>query len=263
MTTNKAIIVLQENSGKTVFDDSLPTDLRSPINAMIDGLAETFEDVKMTLQGSGRYDVVHLLTDNACTRAKLLDCLVDETKKNRTIDLIILGHGVPEKLLLKTPPHLEGDIGSRSIKELLTDAQGRGVTKLNLRMVYMCNCYGASVNDDWLEIGAKVSIGSRERDMMPEPMTTFFVHNWLAGETAKDAARNAYEASISFYLPLYPPTPKTKYKTVEVSYPCPTRKDPFKKCKKSVQVPDGVEFVPHTYVRETELIVDGDGNTRL
>ncbi len=262
MPTNKSLIVLQENSGQIPLDSSVPTALKQQITFLIDGLAETFENVKTTLQSVGRYDVVHLLTDNSCSRAKLLDALVSEAKTGRTTDLIILGHGSPEKLVLKLTPHLRGG-ASQNIRSLLTDAQARGVNSLKLRMVYMCNCFGSTLNDDWLAIGAKVSIGSHQLDMMPEPMTTFFVHNWLAGQKAKDAAKNAYEATIPFYLPFYPPTTKIKYKKIEVPYPCPTLTDPFRVCKKTVEIPDGVVFVPHTNVEQTKLIVGGDQNAKF
>jgi hypothetical protein len=260
MPQSRALIVLQENSGRTPLDDSLPPAVRDLVQTMIDGLTERFEDLKLTLQADGRYDVVHLLTDNACSREKLLTALVDETRKDRIIDLVIIGHGAPERLILKVPPHLEGDAGARTIAELLPDAQQRGVAKLNLRMVYMCNCHAATVHDDWLAIGARVSIGSKALDMMPEPMTTFFINNWLAGQKARDAARNAYEATIPFYLPFYPPSTRTRYETIEVSYPCPSLENPRKMCKTTRQVPTGVELVPHTYVKQTELIVAGDEN---
>lgn len=262
MPTNKSLIVLQENSGQTPLDSSLPAGIRTQVAAVVDGLAERFEDILTTLQAAGKYDAVHLLTDNACSRARLLDALVSEAQRGRTTDLIVLGHGTTEKLFLKVTPHLRGG-ASQSIRSLLTDARARGVANLTLRMVYMCNCFGSTVNDDWLAIGAKVSIGSQQLDMMPEPMTTFFIHNWLAGQKAKDAAKNAYEATIPFYLAIYPPTARVKYKRTEVPFPCPTFADPFRTCKKTVDIPDGVEFTPHTYVEQTRLVVSGNQNARF
>jgi hypothetical protein len=259
---NKALIVLQENSGQTPLDEDLPASVRRDVRAIVDALAETFEDFLVRLQSAGHYDVVHLLTDNNCSRAKLLDALVLETQNRRKIDLIVLGHGDPNKLYLKVTPHLRGGENG-NIRSLLTAAQARGVDSLNLRMVYMCNCFGSTLNDDWLEIGAKASVGSKEKDMMPEPMTTFFIHNWLAGQRVKDAAKNAYEASIPFYLPIYPPTSEITYTRSEVPYPCPTFTNPFKMCKKRIDVPSGVRVTPHDYVEETELRVAGNQNLRF
>lgn len=101
MSTNKALIVLQENSGKIELPPGVSASLRDIIYSVIDGLSETFEDIKTTLQAAGRYDVVHLLTDNLCSRSQLLNALVTETRNNRTIDLIVLGHGSSENLVMK------------------------------------------------------------------------------------------------------------------------------------------------------------------
>ena len=257
MASDKALIVLQENSGVTPLDSSIPPVVRDQIRAIIDRMAEKFEDIKISLQGSGHYDVIHLLTDNHCTRTALLNALVDETQKGRTIDLIVLGHGTPEKLKLKRTPHLTGG-ESGKIRSLLPDAQRKGVDEIRLRLVYMCNCYGSTVNDDWLAMGAQVSVGARAIDWMPEPMTTYFVRYWLAGETAHEAARKAYDRTKFFFLPIFPPTPRIIYKDVKIEYPCPTWEEPSRICTKEFQVPDGVEFIPHTNVRQSELVVAGD-----
>ena len=259
MSTNKALIVLQENSGRVELPSGVPGPLRDAIFAVIDGLAETFEDIKTTLQAANRYDTVHLLTDNLCSRSQLLDALVNETKKNRIIDLIVLGHGSSENLVMKRRPNLSG--GSRgNIRKLPIDARRRGVTKLNLRMVYMCNCYGSTLNNDWTAIGAKASVGSKMNDYMPEPMTTFFIHNWLSGQKVKDAAKNAYQATIPFFVSVYPPTTRVRYKKIKVPYPCPTFTDPLKMCKREVRIPDGVDLRTNSKIVETELVVGGNGN---
>ena len=260
MSTNKALIVLQENSGQVELPDGVPAPLRDTIFAVIDGIAETFEDIKTTLQSANHYDVVHLLTDNLCSRSQLLNALATETQRNRTIDLIVLGHGSNEILVMKRKPNLSGG-SSGNIRSLLTEARNRGVNKLNLRMVYMCNCYGSTLNDDWIAIGAKASVGSKMNDYMPEPMTTFFVHNWLGGQKVRDAAKNAYQATVPFYVAVYPPTTKIRYKKIKVPYPCPTWTDPLKMCEREVQVPDGVDLITNPKIVETELIVGGNGNT--
>jgi hypothetical protein len=95
---------------------------------------------------------------------------------------------------------------------------------------------------------------------MPEPMTTYFVHYWLAGQTAEDAARKAYDRTKLFYLPIFPPTTRVTYKSVEITYPCPTLEDLSRTCTKEFQVPDGVEFIPHTNVQQSELVEAGDLN---
>ncbi len=273
MSSNKALIVLQENSGRVELPSGVPASLHDAIFAVIDGLAETFEDVKTTIQAANHYDVVHLLTDNLCSRKELLNTLVAETLKNRTIDLIVLGHGSAEKLVMKKKPDLKGGIDG-NIRTLLNDAKSKpkhkkairnnGHTlnsfKFNLRMVYMCNCYGSTLNDDWIRIGAKVSIGSKRNNYMPEPMITFFTHNWLSGEKIKNAAKNAYTDTSFFYGLLYPPRTKITYKDIIVEYPCPTFTNLLKKCKKKIRVRKGVKFITNSKITDSKLIVSGNGN---
>jgi hypothetical protein len=259
MATNKAMVVLQENSGEIPFDQFLPPHLRQQIESLVDGLSETFEDLKTRFQAAGKYDVVHLLTDVACTRANLLKALVAETAKGRTIDLVVLGHGAPEELFLHQAPHLTG--GEKgNIRQLLPDAQAMGADRLNLRLVYMCNCYGSTTSDDWLVAGAGACVAPKELDVMPEPMTTFFLHYWLGGKSAQEAAQAAYDASVPFFTPVLPPKPKICYRDMDVDYPALGGGGTFATRTKRISVPDGVEFVPNSYIQQSRLLVAGDGN---
>jgi len=255
----KVLIVLQENSGRIPLPSGVPSNLELLITSVVDSLAETFEDIKTTLQASGIYYRVELLTDVACTRSRLLDELVKHTKNRRTIDLIVLGHGSSDRLNLHGNEVLTGG-RSGNIRSLLRDAKRERCNSLNLRMVYMCNCYGSTLNDDWRSIGADASVGSHQNDWMPEPMTTFFIHNWLSGQTAKKAAKNAYNATIPFFTPIYPPTTKIKYKTITIRYPCGLTGFPpqIKMCKRKEKVPDGVELITNSKITETRLVVSGN-----
>jgi hypothetical protein len=248
----RSLIVLQENSGRVPLPDGLPAVTRDAIFAVIDKLAETFENVKTSLQASGHYSVVHLLTDNLCTRSQLLDKLMTGFKESLEFDLIVLGHGNENELVMNTAPNLTvGPNGN--IRSLLTEARAHGVNGLCLRMVYMCNCYGSRFNDDWRAIGARVAIGSEKNDYMPEPMTTFFIQNWLKGRTASDAAKDAYERTVPLYKPVFPDRPQTRYKTI----PVPDPRHPGKMVDQ--QVPDGVDMITDQKILDTRLIVGGAG----
>jgi len=219
----KVLIVLQENTGRL---SSLPEDTPEQIKAMIavvvDALAETFEDLKTTLQANGKYNKVVLLTDLNCTRAKLLENLVLYTKQGWTIDLLIMGHGSSNSLELYGGQHLT----AQNIQSLKTEAQAQGCTKLNLRLVYMCNCFGSTTNDDWIAAGALHSIGPLGKNALHEPQITFFMNNWVGGQTPGAAATNAYNATIPFYLLIFPPQPVTRWEKRPVQVPCGLRWDP-------------------------------------
>jgi hypothetical protein len=190
-----AFVVLQENSGRLEIESAIPEPLRSLLQEIIDKVAESFENVKSRIQAGGYYDRVDLLTDTACTRANLLQTLARHAIAGRDVDLVVLGHGGPRTLYL----HNDEPLTAALIGRLQKDARALGAPGLSLRMVYTCNCYGSTVNDAWIAAGARVSVGPRELDVMPEPMTTYFFNDWLAGFSAGDAARRAYSASRALY----------------------------------------------------------------
>jgi hypothetical protein len=79
-----------------------------------------------------------------------------------------------------------------NIETMLTEA---GLPKFNLRLVYMCNCFGSSVNSDWIAIGADTSIGALGLNF-PEPQISNFVGNFVDNNMrAKAAADKAYDDS--------------------------------------------------------------------
>ena len=198
----KVIIVLQENGGSR-FLVSWITDAqtRDDANRVIDALAETFENFKVKLQANGRYDKVINLTDANCTRVKLLQNLKAETDNGNIIDLLILGHGSDETLVLKNGT-LTGTAAG-NIRSMKTEFANRN---FNLRLVYMCNCKGGSTADDWLAIGANTVVACPKNNYMPEPQTTWFFDDFLLkNKSVSNAANDSYNASKPFYtvIPRY------------------------------------------------------------
>lgn len=261
--SDKVLILLQENSGKVPLPSSVPSELESIIYSIIDSLVENTENVVRSLQGSIHYVSVILLTDADCTRDKLLNELVRQTKKGRIIDLIILGHGGDESLSLHNESLSGGTSGS--IRRLRSDAVNLGCSSINLRMVSMCNCVASSVNDDWLYVGADVSIGAKNNNYMPEPMMTFFIHNWLSGMKAKDAAKKAYEATIPFFSVIYLPTVTPRYRTQTIDFPCGLEGFPprVKFCSQEVSIPDGVSYIENSKIGDSKLVVAGNRECRF
>ena len=88
-----------------VFDVLDPA-TRHAAERFVDGLAESFESLKTTLQVSARYDRIYNLTDTACTRENLLQRLKKETEAGNVVDLYIYGHGSCG------PPQLQASGGS-------------------------------------------------------------------------------------------------------------------------------------------------------
>jgi hypothetical protein len=203
-------IILQKNGGTgTLFDEILTGSARTGAQRIIDAMAETFESIKTELQASGRYRKIINLTDSACTRANLKKALIDESVSAQTsaIDLFIYGHGGSNRLLLFNGAELTGGVNG-NIRSLLTEARAERGAGFNfkLRLVYMCNCYGSSVNADWVAIGAKASVGSAFNNYMPEPMITNFINDFVNNNVpAKTAADNAWNLARVLYaiVPTY------------------------------------------------------------
>jgi hypothetical protein len=259
----KALIILQENTGtlSSLEQINLPANVKTAIKATIDALAENFEDMKASLQASGRYDRVHLLTDVKCTRADLLNRLVQERKDGNVVDMVVLGHGLSNFLQLHGSERLTGGSGG-NIRSLLADARSRGAADLNnLRMVYMCNCFGSTVNDDWRAIGARASVGAADTNFMPEPTTTFFMNDWLSGKTVGQTAQGAFDGAKMFFLAIFPPVVVPKYKTVTEQYWCGDFPMPWTKtCTRTRRVFDGYTVQDNPRVQRSRLIVSGNAN---
>jgi hypothetical protein len=198
----KVAIILQENTGATILNGVLQSPTREAAQRIIDAVAEGFETVKTHMQASEKYSKVIDLSDVNCTRAKLLANLITESAAGNTVDLYIYGHGGNDQLLLHNNAVLSGGLNG-NIRSLLTEARAQKGSAFNfkLRLVYMCNCFGSSCNDDWTAIGAKASVGSAYLNCMPEPMITFFINDYLNNNLPVNvAATNAWNASRLLYL---------------------------------------------------------------
>lgn len=192
----KVLIVLQENGSSSVLTSWIDNAQdRANTDRVIDALAETFQDFKVRLQADGRYNNVVYLTDNNCTRPRLLDALKNNNTSGTVVDLLILGHGSNESLKLKVGTLTGGTTGN--IRALKTENNNQN---FNLRLVYMCNCKGGSTADDWLSIGANTVVAFPRNNYMPEPQITWFFDDFLLkNKTAINAANDSYNASKPLY----------------------------------------------------------------
>lgn len=259
----KALIFLQE-VGDVPLPFSINKNLEKKISDGLSNIAENINDVITRIQGMKAYDKVKILSDQKCTRERLLKALIDFSQRDYVIDLIIWGHGGENVLYLHGEERLWGRTryNDGNIYSLLTEAQALGCPSFNLRLVYMCNCQGSTLNDDWLEIGAKVSIGPKQNNYMPTPTTPFFLFNWTSGDKAKNAAKNAYKASIPFFTPFLPPSFEPQYQDTEIRYPCPEWDDPAKTCYKTISLPSIPKLIRNEKISSSKLMVSGDGNIR-
>jgi hypothetical protein len=134
------------------------------------------------------YGKVIILRDSSASYTDLKKALIDETRDNKIIDLFILTHGSHDSISVK------GGVNSGKINAIKTE---NGNNPINLRVVYMMNCIGSSLNDAWLNIGAKASSGSTKNNYLPEPSMYLFWTNWKNGQSFQMAVENSYKTTIN------------------------------------------------------------------
>ena len=210
---NRTLILLQENSSGKSYLENTKADT-SAIDRIIDAAVELGETAKFRSLAQGKYQRFVDLTDTRCTRENLLCELIKQSKEGFVTDLAVLGHGNTDVLglngggsLVGSPTFSQFDSNlrrdPRHIRNLLADARVRENNpnfNFKLRLVHMCNCFGATVNDDWLAIGAKTAVGAPLMDWMPEPMNSFFWDDFVKKDrTTSKAAADSLAATRVVY----------------------------------------------------------------
>jgi hypothetical protein len=168
----------------------LITYVRDTVKKLTDTLLES-ADLALNHYGKASpslFDSVVVLRNGTATYDDLRNKLFSLTKAKKLIDLFILTHG-GEKVIAAN-----GDITDAKIKQMRADLG----QPLSIRSVYMMNCAGASLNQAWLDTGAKVSAGSIRNNYLPEPTNCFFWQNWQEGQNFETAVTSAYRKTINF-----------------------------------------------------------------
>lgn len=185
--------LLQMLPGSSVIPESfrqaLVDTLRSKIKAITDNLLESaelavnrYQDAKPSL-----FSDVIVLRDGTSSYQDLKRTLIDQSREGKIIDLFILTHGGRDYI------SVPGGVDGEKIKAMRAE-YGK---PLSIRSVYMMNCVGGSLNQAWIEAGARVSSGSRGNNYLPEPTMFFFWKNWKAGQGFAQASSGAYGKTVA------------------------------------------------------------------
>lgn len=164
------------------------TSLREWLRTTTDNLIETAELTlnRYSATKPDSYGDVVILRDSSATFAELKATLFAASRAGKVIDLMILTHGRNNYI------SADNGIDSDRIRSLAREYGG----PLNIRTVYMMNCVGSSLNQAWLDIGARTSAGSHENNYLPEPTTFFFFSAWKSGQSFETAVTGAYRKTI-------------------------------------------------------------------
>ena len=129
---------------------------------------------------------VVVLRNSTASYDELKKQLISLSREGRIVDLLILTHGGEDSI------SVTGDISGRRIRDMRAEF-GKA---LSIRSVYMMNCVGSSLNQAWLDAGAKASSGAIRNNYLPEPTTYFFWQAWKAGQAFDSAVSSAYHKTI-------------------------------------------------------------------
>jgi len=164
------------------------TELHDWLMTATDHLLESAELAlnRYTAAKPDKYGDVVVLRDSTATFGELKNALFTASRAGKVVDLVILTHGSRDFISAG-----DGINGAR-IRTMVTEF-GR---PLNLRSVYMMNCVGASLNQAWLDVGARTSSGSHDNNYLPEPMTYLFFSAWKNGIPFEQAVTGAYRGTI-------------------------------------------------------------------
>ena len=173
------------------FRAALVKAIEDKIKEYTDTLLETAELAVNAYQSAkpGLYGDVVVLRNGTATLSELRTQLQALTRQQKIIDVYVLTHGGTDRICA----HDDTVISGNDIRAIKTDL-GR---PLAIRSVYMMNCVGSTLNQAWLDAGAKCSSGSIRNNYLPEPTMHFFWEKWKAGETFENAATGAYRETVN------------------------------------------------------------------
>jgi hypothetical protein len=202
-TQRTALLVFQENSGNlgtTVFGpllDNLDASTKKNIEDKVDFFVEEFEKAFSGFaDAAGReYNRVEFLEDATAIPSAFKERMKILADQGFSIDIITIGHGSDKRLV--------GFQGASITDVTLSELKSEYGRALPIRMVYMMNCRGSSMNSAWVDAGATVSGGSRGDNWMPEPMLRTFWKNWLGGMNFAHAIADAYHSTKGFWKIIY------------------------------------------------------------
>jgi GH24 family phage-related lysozyme (muramidase) len=188
-------LILRELPGSGAIPDSVRRDivtwLQRKLKEITDNLLESAELALARYEQAkpGQYADVTVLRNSTSLAEDLKAKLFALGRAGKIIDLYVLTHGSVRSIAINDGG---ADITDVTIRGWKT-AYGKA---LPLRSVYMMNCEASTLNQAWLDAGAKVVSGSVGLNVLPEPTTYFFWNNWKAGQNFATAITSAYNKTV-------------------------------------------------------------------
>ena len=177
------LIVFLENGGHVAG-----VDLPACAARLLDWSTEEYGKLAVRLQARRHYRRIVVLEDQAATAAALWQALL--AADDATVDVLLLVHGQPG-YACGCADHWVGADFFDGLRRLRAAGQAR----FRLRAVYQMNCYGESLAEDWLSLGAQAVNGAVGVNWLPEPSLSVFLRGWLGGRPFGEAVARSYRAA--------------------------------------------------------------------
>lgn len=147
---------------------------------LLDWSTEEYGKLVIRLQAWRHYRQIVVLEDQRATAGALWQALL--AAGDSQVDIVLLVHGQPG-FACGCKDHWVGADFFEALRGLRT----AGLVRFRLRAVYQMNCYGQSLVEEWLSIGAQAVNGAVGVNWLPEPSLSVFLANWLGGRTFGDS----------------------------------------------------------------------------
>lgn len=175
------LVVFLENGGY-VAGITLP-----PLaGRLLDWLVEEYAKLVIRLLTRGHYSRIVVLEDERATATQLWLTLL--AAGEATVDVLMLVHGQVGYACGygRRPVGADFFDGLRRLRQA-------GVARFRLRVVYQMNCYGESLAEEWLSLGARAVNGAVGINWLPEPSLSIFLYSWLRGRPFGEAVKRSYQ----------------------------------------------------------------------
>jgi hypothetical protein len=151
-----------------------------------------------------RYDKVELMEDAQFTAPRVLAKL-KQLAPDYEIDVHVLAHGGEDVIIGHDQKRLDQ---SNFFREIAAH-NARSSKPIRLRAVYQMNCVSGTLIREWLECGAVVVNGTRDKLLNCMPTQYFgFLNHWLKGEQFDEAVRSGYEEAKPYMSMIFSGEPE-------------------------------------------------------
>ncbi len=195
------LVVLLENIGHI-------HGLRLPKLAMnlIDFLTEEYAKLLLRLFGAyQRYDQIIVLEDENANGPALVQALTHASCTHQ-VDILLLVHGNQGCLVGHQGKQM---VGVETFAPLISAYQ-QDASLLDLRMVYGLNCYGLSLVQTWIALGAQAVNGAVGVNWLPEPSLSVFLYQWLHGRPYSQAVSSSNQRANQVWRRILKPDAQGK-----------------------------------------------------